>query len=44
MWEAWAPSAFLEGGGQDRARGVPFDSREYVVRFRPIQRAGGVGC
>ena len=31
------------GGGQDRARGAPFDSREYVVRFRPIQQAGGGG-
>ena len=47
---AWAPPAFLEGGGgggggQDRARGAPFDSREYVVvvRFRPIQPGGGGG-
>ena len=31
------------GGGQDRARGAPFDSREYVVRFRPIQRSSGGG-
>ena len=39
------------GGGQDRARGAPFDSHEYVIRFRPIQPVcvcvgggGGVGC
>ena len=38
---AWAPPAFLEGGGQDRARGAPFGSREYVVRFRPISSGGG---
>ena len=31
------------GGGQDRARGVPFDSREYIFHFRPIQPARG-GC
>ena len=43
---SWAPPAFLErgggggGGGQDRVRVVPFDSREYVVCFRPIQPAG----
>ena len=30
-------------GGQDRARGAPFDSSENVVRFRPIQPAGGGG-
>ena len=28
------------GGGQDKARGAPFDSREYIVRFQPIQPAG----
>ena len=31
------------GGGQNRVslKGVPFDSHEYVVRFRPIQPVGG---
>ena len=42
----WAPPAFLEGGGggQNRAKGAPFDSHEYVVRFQWIStRLGGGG-
>ena len=32
--------AFLEGGG-NIGQGAPFDSREYVVRFRQIRGGGG---
>ena len=42
------PQLFWKGGGgQDRARGAPFDSRVYVLHFRPIQPVwggGGGGC
>ena len=38
--DAWTPPDLLEGGG---GGGAPFDSREYVVRFRPIQPVKGGG-
>ena len=32
------------GGGARIGQGAPFDSREYVARFRPIQPVGGGGA
>ena len=37
------PQLFWKGGGARIGQGAPFDCREYVVRFRPIQPVGGGG-